>query len=936
MIRCEQCGALNRSEAHYCTKCGSALGAVAPADPPSLCPHCGVPLRPESRFCPACGRTVAGVTVAQDGSIHEQKIVVRWPGGESEEHALDKSVVHIGRAPDNDIVLNFPTVSGHHLALDVTPSDVRVTDLNSTNGTMLKGRLITPRSPHPWREGETLRVGDVWGNSISIVLKGAAAPALHTYPLGMHRLAQHARILIGRDPASQITLDHPTVSRRHAEIVRQEGGHAIRDLGSVNGTFVNGQRVLDVVRLQEGDVIQLGPYKMVYDGDADRLSTSVSQGHRLDAIGLGVEVGGGRMILQDVSLSVQGGEFAALVGGSGAGKSTLLKAMNGFRPATHGRMLIDGELLYPNLAAYRTLMGYVPQDDIIHKTLPVRSALWYSARLRLPDATSAEIEERIDRVLELVELTAHQHKPVRVLSGGQRKRVSIAVELLADPDLLFLDEPTSGLDPGLEKKMMYDLNRLADQGRTVVLVTHATANIEQCDHVGFLERGNLAYYGPPNEAIAFFKARDFADIYLKLSEPVDGFRGALPSELRPYWDAIQARLPEEARGQSPGVCTAGLLWAQHYRASDLHQRYVVNRQARLDAARPGMEAAPARRKRTRDSVLRQLVVLVRRQFDLIRHDLRTLFILLLMMPLIAVLFMLVSDKTAFVGGAATEASLKQELLQALNVTREDDLSSVVLDGEDLERSADYMPYADAKTLVTMLGLALTQAGTFGAAYEIVKERPIFRRERSVNLRVGAYVLSKALVLGVFAVIQVASVLGVLALKLDLGIDPILDIFAFGAAELFVTLLIAVVASIMFGLFISAVVPSQDVVLYIILIQLFTQIILSGTLFPLGDNPASKLVPSYWTMDAMGATVDLRKLNDEGRVCKIWEQKDVPTAEGTRMTQRGIVCETAAIKNLDLPWKHDAEHLLTAWGALGAQALVWMAATMVVQSRVKGD
>ena len=193
----------------------------------------------------------------------------------------------------------------------------------------------------------------------------------------------------------------------------------------------------------------------------------------------GKQVGGGRMILTDVSLAVLAGEFVSLVGGSGAGKSTLLRAMNGFNPATQGQMLIDGEQLYPNLDAYRMIMGYVPQDDIIHRELTVGKALYYAAKLRLPDAGKVEIETRTREVLEMVDMGAHVHKPVRVLSGGQRKRVSIAVELLAQPDLLFLDEPTSGLDPGLEKKMMYDLNRLADRGKTVVLVTHATANIEQ-------------------------------------------------------------------------------------------------------------------------------------------------------------------------------------------------------------------------------------------------------------------------------------------------------------------------------------------------------------------------------------------------------------------------------------------------------------------------
>ena len=963
---CPQCGTQNRAGAHFCVKCGAPL-SPAESVGAAVCPRCGVPLRPGAQFCPACGVNLVSppfpspgggesfsspggkgnATVVDLGVGAERRLVVRWPRGQTEEHVLSGPIVNVGRAPDNDIMLNFPTVSGHHLRLQIPPAgsagQVNVTDLHSTNGTMVKGRTIAPDVPYPWLPGDVLRVGDLRGNSISMVLEGDPAPSLHTHPLGMHLLAQYPSIVIGRDPSSQITLEHPTVSRRHAEIVRRGGdggrrdhGHAIRDLGSANGTFVNGQRVTtDWTPLRMGDVIQLGPYKLVYDGQAERLSTSVSQGHRLDAINLGVEVQGGRMILQDISISVQGSEFAALVGGSGAGKSTLMKAMNGFHQATQGRMLIDGEPLYPNLATYRMLMGYVPQDDIIHRILPVNLALWYSAKLRLPDATRDEIDRRIDHVLDMLDLTPHREKPVRVLSGGQRKRVSIAAELLAEPDLLFLDEPTSGLDPGLEKKMMYDLNRLADQGRTIVLVTHATANIEQCNHVAFLVQGRLAYYGPPQEAMSFFQARDFADIYLKLSEDVDASGSDVPAELQPYLPRVRAHLAGSG-GSGSGASTAltfpaGLLWSERYLESPYQKQYVADRQADLDVPRQSSPAAPpARRRGTRDSALRQLVILARRQFDLIRHDVRTLFILLLMMPLIGLLFMAVSDKNALVGQPVTESSLKAELLASLGRASEDDLQA-----QDVDTKIQYIPLSDANNLVVMLGLALTQAGTFGAAYEIVKERAIFRRERGVNLRVISYVLAKALVLGVFAVVQVASVLIVLGLKLNLNVEPIFSIFPWGTMELFVTLLIAVFASIMFGLFISAIVPGPDVVLYVILVQLFTQIILSGTLFPLENNPASKLVTSYWTMDAMGATIDLNRLNQEGLVCKVWEQ-GVPTAQGALETRRGIACESAARDELELSYEHTGSHLATAWGALGVQALLWGIATVIVQSRVKGD
>ena len=319
-------------------------------------------------------------------------------------------------------------------------------------------------------------------------------------------------------------------------------------------------------------------------------------------------------------------------------------------------------------------MGYVPQDDIIHRELPVKLALWYSAKLRLPDARPAEIQTRIQEALRAVDMTEHAEKPVRVLSGGQRKRVSIASELLAQPTLFFLDEPTSGLDPGLEKKMMYDLNRLADEGRTVVLVTHATANIEQCDHVAFLSYGRLAYYGPPDDALKFYDVKDFSDVYLKLQQEIDPARGEpVPNEIKPYYQ-------QRASG---GKMIAGPLWAEHFHQSPYYQKYVANRQSNLQAGRqaiPAHDVTP--RRRSKDSIIRQTWILARRQFDLIRLDWRTLFILLLMMPTIGLLFMAVSSADVWVPEYSTVAEVDAAL-------------TVELEGEPVETKADYLPVVDA-------------------------------------------------------------------------------------------------------------------------------------------------------------------------------------------------------------------------------------------------
>ena len=434
--------------------------------------------------------------------------------------------------------------------------------------------------------------------------------------------------------------------------------------------------------------------------------------------------------------------------------------------------------------------------------------------------------------------------------------------------------------------MMYDLNRLADQGQTVVLVTHATANIEQCDHVAFLAQGYLAYYGPPREAIDYFEAQDFADIYLKLSQEAE-----------------------------PAT------WDKKYRQSSICRQYVKERQAPLAKAKAAPQRAAAQRPRpVRDSALRQIGVLARRHLDLIRHDWITLFILLIMMPIISMLFMAVSGDDDLVGWQMSQAQIDIRLEEELDAS-----------GAQLGDKADYMPEPTATQLITMLGLALTQAGTFGAAFEIVKERSIFLRERSINLRPGAYVVSKILVLGMFAVIQVASSLLILNLKVSMDFDPILGFFPTGGMELFATLLLGVIASIMFGLFISAIVPTADIVLYVILGQLFAQIILSGAMFPLEDNLASKLVISHWTMDAMGSTVNVPALNEESRVCTLVE---TPTETGEM--EEAVDCRSSAREpeELGLNYEHEADHLLTTWGALILQTFFWGVLTMIVQARKK--
>ena len=465
--------------------------------------------------------------------------------GQVREVPLGKAALTLGRAPSNDIVLTSRFVSARHARIEPSGATYVIVDIGSTNGILAEGKRLDANSPLTLADGDVLRIGDpATGNFVTLTYRNPAAARVaqaatvaHSYPLD----PSDPQITIGRE-GSDIVLENPQVSRNHATIDRAGSQHVLRDAGSTNGTFVNGQRISQHT-LAPGDVIQIGAFKLVYDGDS--LDQYDQRGAlRIDARNLTREVRRGgktRLILNDVSLSIAPREFVALVGGSGTGKSTLMNALSGYVQASGGHVFVNGDDYYRNFDAYRTVLGYVPQDDIIHRTLPVDRALGYAAQLRLPaDTAPAEITKRIAQVLEDVEMAPHRDTLVDNLSGGQRKRVSIGAELLADPSLFFLDEPTSGLDPGLEKKMMYTLRRLADSGRTIVLVTHATANISQCDHVAFMSDGRLVYFGPPAEALAFFNVSsgDFADIYTKLE-------GAAAPQDPDRWLVVQRDLQAE-------------------------------------------------------------------------------------------------------------------------------------------------------------------------------------------------------------------------------------------------------------------------------------------------------------------------------------------------------------------------------------------------------
>jgi ABC-type multidrug transport system ATPase subunit len=264
----------------------------------------------------------------------------------------------------------------------------------------------------------------------------------------------------------------------------------------------------------------------------DHPQATVRPGLSISASGIGQVARGGRRTLDKVSLVVAPGELVAIIGASGAGKTTMLDALSGVRPPAEGEVRHGSATGAP--------VGYVPQDDIIHQQLPLARTLRYAARLRLP---AAEVDRQVAEVLDVLGLAARADTRVASLSGGERKRASIAVELLARPGALFLDEPTSGLDPAAAADLLALLRRIADGGVPVVLTTHNPADVGRCDTVAVLAPGGrLVFAGPPADAPAHFQTEDLTGVYAVLAD-APAWESAVPPGLPDPPPARPARTP---------------------------------------------------------------------------------------------------------------------------------------------------------------------------------------------------------------------------------------------------------------------------------------------------------------------------------------------------------------------------------------------------------
>ncbi len=782
---------------------------------------------------------------------------------------LDQPIISLGRESSNDMIVSVPTVSGVHLQIEregtgyvlVHPHPLRG---ETSNGLLYHGRKI--RGNEHIRQllvnGDTFRIGDERGGLVSLTFRdGSGVVQENLPPVRPIRLGAE-RITIGRADDNTVVLPHPQVSAHHAILVAEGGAYRIFNNKSTNGVYINEKPMRPTARrlLKTGDQIRIGPYRLVYE-TTHLTQFDESASIRIDALHLKKRGSKQEVLTNNISLSVPPRSFVALVGGSGAGKSTLLDELCGLRPAHEGQVLYNGRDYYKNMAAFSTQIGYVPQDDIVHRDLTVERALYYAAKLRLPrDFNKKQISRRIDEVLEDVDLTVHRGKPIKKLSGGQRKRVSIALELLANPSVLFLDEPTSGLDPGLDQKMMLLLRNLADKGHTIILVTHATANIIYCDYVCFLARGGrLVYFGPPKEANTYFSKGDFAQIYSGL-EPTDDDPG----------------IPEEAE--------------RKFRASEQYRKYVTAPMQRATTPLTSASDSIGARRSQRSNPWKQFFLLSMRYLELLRKDVPNLSLLLLQAPIIALLL---------------DFFIKYHIL---------------ID----HLGAD----SDADGPLFIMVVAAVWFGVINAAREIVKEAPIYQRERTVNLGLFPYVFSKVVILGILCAIQ--SVMLLVIVGFESGY-PAHGILLPPFWEMYITLFLTAFSGLMLGLLVSAIVPNADRAMSVIPLLLVPQIIFSGNIFALSGakEVISYIVSARWGLVALGSTNQLHHFS----TCikqPLLPPGSSPTAPAGDCPA-GYILSTPTASG-DTFYGHDVHHLLLAWGALLALSLVFLILTLLFQKR----
>ena len=784
----------------------------------------------------------------------------------------------VGRSESCDVVVSHPRVSRHHLIVRPTADGWRAQCAEGrsmlVNGHAQTSAILTGTS--------RIRLIDEDGPLLVMTLSPAAAPAASIPPVpgpgavfspgagapvpgappapgpgdvsrtvlgpggaaapgpltpAAPRVVEISRTgMIGRAPDNDFVLSDPLVSAHHARIEWNDDGVLITDLGSTNGTFVGNTRIHSRL-VTEPTTVGIGStFIVVSPADSGQVQETTTAGE-LTIRDLTFSVDHGRLKLLDgISFALPGNELLAVVGPSGAGKSTLLKALTGEQKAQKGQVLFNGMDVYEHYEVLRNMIGVVPQNDVVHADLTVRQTLQYAAELRFAkDVSKKERNERIAEVLEDLDLTEHVSKRVKKLSGGQRKRVSTAIELLTKPGLLFLDEPTSGLDPQLDRDVMDLLASLAhgtrpgDTGRTVMVVTHNENHIDRADKVLILAAGGKpVYFGPPRDVIGYFEQR-LADIYqggrLITQAPSGGF--ADPTEITGFADVYAL-----IRNHTPELRT--------------------RLEATVPSTRPG-GARPSSDKSNRtppkapsQTALRQVSMLVRRHLRIIAADPSYLVFMLVLPIIMGLLTKAISGDFGFTVPDLDLTALTPAEVQNKHTNQALQLLVVLITG------------------AAFAGMSVT-------IRELVGERDVFLREKAVGLRPGAYLTAKTIVLALVATVQTALMMGV-AFAIN---KPPTDALVLKSAplELSMCCWLTAFACGLMGLMVSAFVSSSAQVMPVLVVAIMGQIVMAGGLIDISGKVVFEqlawFMPSRWGYAMAASTLDMNRIVTY-RTDDLWE------------------------------------------------------------------
>ena len=679
----------------------------------------------------------------------------------------------LGSAEDAHITLNNARISKHHLQIIYNKEgELHVQDLGSTNGTFLNGIKI--EKSKLLKHKDKLQLAGL--NDVLIVIEKPTSNAItDTQNAIIDKFKDKNRIVIGRNSDCDVVLNYGTVSKWHAAITKKSANrYTIEDGGSTNGTFVNGRRIKKLTEIISTDKIFIGRHQLSLEGKIKDLNEELA----ITAVGIEKTYPNGVKALKKMDLSIPSKSLIAIMGPSGCGKSTLLKALNGDTPASKGRIFLFNQELSANWQYLKTQIGYVPQDDIVHKELTVRQCLFFTAKLRLENLSNDEIDEKINQVLTDLNMLDKKDNLISSLSGGQRKRVSIAVELMTDPLIIFLDEPTSPLDPQTVDDFLGIMKRLSEKGTTVLMVTHKPEDLEYMDEVIFMaEGGHMVFYGDSKRYKEYFNVKTAVSVFSQIS------------------------------GKNAKI------WIEKY----LNPRPLSNTSS-SSSVRPPSET----------SMLKQFLWLTKRYFTIKTNDRVNTLLMLAQAPIIAILICLIFKE----------------------------ISGAVL---------------------FMISISAIWLGAQNAAREIVSEGAIYKRERMYNLEIFPYILSKITVLSVVSLIQSFVFIIILFIHFNSAIVELNK-----PHYLFFWMLFLSIASTFLGLLLSSLVKTSERAMTILPLILLPQIMLAGLIAKVSNGFVEFI--SYLTISRWGV-------------------------EGFNIIQKNIIEPIATINREEILQKIDAKESL---------------------------